>query len=223
LLDSLGFNLTQADVIKGVITALVLLIAVVGHEIMHGLSAYKYGDSTAKNAGRLSINPIKHIDPVGTVVVPLMLLIAGSPFLIGWAKPVPVDIRHIIVSNRSYNGAIVVSLAGVAYNFAFAIVASLLIGFFIGGGSMMNEIIAYFLLQAVIINVVLGVFNLLPIPPLDGSQALSYIGAKFGVSSIGEFFDKIGNYGMIIIIVILVTPLKVVLFAPVTFLINILL
>lgn len=222
MLDSLGFNLTQADIIKGVITAAVLLIAVVGHEIMHGLSAYKYGDSTAKDAGRLSINPIKHIDPVGTIIVPLMLLFAGSPFLIGWAKPVPVNIRYIIQSTRSYNGAIVVSLAGVAYNFAFAIIASLLIGFFLGGGSMINEIIAYFLLQAVIINIVLGVFNLLPIPPLDGSQALSYIGAKFGVSAIGEFFDKIGGYGMIFIIIILVTPLKVVLFTPISFLINLL-
>lgn len=213
MLDNI--SLTPESLIKGAIAVIVLLIAVIGHEIMHGAVANKYGDSTAKDAGRLSINPIKHIDPFGTILVPLMLFLANSPFLFGWAKPVPVNIMRVL-EKGGYNGAVAVALAGVAYNFALAIVASLLLSFMVGmeAGLAVN-IFAYFLIQMVVFNVVLGVFNLLPIPPLDGSQALSYLALKLGIADIARFFNKIERYGMIFLIIILVTPLKMIIFYPV--------
>ena len=103
-----------------------LAVAIIGHEIMHGFVAYKYGDMTAKYEGRLSVNPIVHIDPIGTIVVPLLLFVAGSPFLFGWAKPVPVNIWTVI-RNGGYNGAIAVALAGIAYNLILAVSASFLL------------------------------------------------------------------------------------------------
>jgi len=120
--------LSDVEVVKITAIVLSLAVAIIGHEIMHGYVAYRFGDPTAKDAGRLSINPIVHIDPVGTVVVPLLLYISGAPFLFGWAKPVPVNIRTVIY-NGGYMAAVAVALAGVTYNFALAVVASLLLGF----------------------------------------------------------------------------------------------
>jgi len=213
-----SFDLSLASLLKGSLIALALMVAIIGHEIMHGYIAYKYGDSTAKDNGRLSINPIKHIDPLGTIIIPLLLFIANAPFLFGWAKPVPVNI-HTVVNNGGYNGAIAVSLAGVAYNFSLAVFASFLVGF-VDGEGLFWGMLTYFLIQLTVYNVLLGVFNLLPLPPLDGSQALAYLGLKFGNSQIARFFNKIERYGMIILIVILVTPLKMIIFAPVSFILG---
>lgn len=218
-----SFSLTPETLIKGAVAVVVLLIAIIGHEIMHGAVAYKYGDSTAKDAGRLSINPIKHIDPIGTIIVPLMLFIANSPFLFGWAKPVPVNIMRVL-EKGGYNGAMAVAVAGVAYNFALAIVASIILSSMVGmeAGLVVN-LLAYFLIQMVVFNVVLGVFNLLPIPPLDGSQLLSYLTLKFGIQDVARFFNKIETYGMIFLIIILVTPLKMIIFYPVNVILYLLL
>lgn len=186
----------------------VLLIAIIGHEIMHGLVALKYGDTTAKFAGRLSINPIKHIDIFGSILLPLGLFLLNAPFLFGWAKPVPVDIRRVI-ENGDYNGAIAVSLAGIAYNLFIALLAAIILRTFFSSVGDSGElqgisaIIAYFLALCIIYNVVLAVFNLLPIPPLDGSQAVGYLSLKFGSDKIPLFFNKIERFGILILMAIL--------------------
>ncbi len=186
----------------------VLLIAIIGHEIMHGLVALKYGDTTAKIAGRLSINPIKHIDIFGSILLPLGLFLLNAPFLFGWAKPVPVDIRRVI-ENGDYNGAIAVSLAGIAYNLFIALLAAIILRTFFSSVGDSGElqgisaIIAYFLALCIIYNVVLAVFNLLPIPPLDGSQAVGYLSLKFGSDKIPLFFNKIERFGILILMAIL--------------------
>lgn len=181
----------------------VLLIAIIGHEIMHGFVALKYGDTTAKIAGRLSINPIRHIDIFGSILLPLGLFLLNAPFLFGWAKPVPVDIRKVI-ENGDFNGAIAVSLAGIAYNLFIALLAAIILRtFFTGELQGANAIIAYFLVLCVIYNVVLAVFNLLPIPPLDGSQAVGYLSLKFGSDKIPLFFNRIERFGIVILMAIL--------------------
>jgi len=190
-----------------------LLIAIIGHEIMHGWVAYKYGDHTAKSAGRLSINPLVHIDPMGSIFVPLMtyylpvLLFGSAGFLFGWAKPVPVNMQTVI-RNGGYTAAMQVSLAGIAYNLFMATLFSVILttmytpetkdSFFI--------LLAWSLVQ---INVVLAVLNLLPIPGFDGSHFVSYVALKFKIYKVAEFFAKAEPYGMIVIIIILMTPLKI--------------
>ncbi len=186
---------------------LALMIGIIGHEIMHGYTAYKYGDDTAKNQGRLTINPISHVDPMGTIVLPALLLLTGSPFMFGWAKPVPVN-TYTVLRNGGYWGMIVVSLAGIVYNFALAFLAA----FLINSGND-SGILGYFLLQLVIYNVLLGVFNLLPIPPLDGANALGYFSRIMKLNYIANFLDKYQKYGFFVLILIIATPLSQPLFA----------
>jgi len=207
------------DLLKIVASVLALAIAIIGHEIMHGWVAYKYGDTTAKNAGRLSINPLIHVDLVGTIIVPAsmyflpMLLGSDGGFLFGWAKPVPVNMATV-VSNGGYNGAIGVALAGIAYNITLAIVASIALKAMPSPTDYITLFISNFLLYTVIYNIVLALFNLLPIPPLDGSQALGYLFRKLNMHAPADFMDSIGQYGMIILILIIATPLSNIVFAP---------
>ena len=220
------------DLLKIATAVIALLIAIIGHEIMHGWVAYKYGDMTAKNAGRLTINPISHIDPVGSLLVPAMMYFipmlfgSDSGFLFGWAKPVPVNIRTV-VNSGGYNAAMQVSLAGITYNFilaALASVALLSMSQPLVSDSMFYVFAYLLVMQLVIINVVLGVFNLLPIPQFDGAHFLSYLALKFDYDAIAEWFFKMERYGMIIVLVILVTPInQYVLFMPVQFVLHLLL
>ncbi len=204
------------DLLKILAAVLALAVAIIGHEIMHGWVAYIYGDTTAKNAGRLSLNPLVHVDMVGTIIVPfamyfLPILLGGeSGFLFGWAKPVPIN-TSTVIRNAGYNGAMQVDLAGIVYNFTLAAVASIII-------VMMSQpttadslayVFAYiFVLKLLVINVVLGVFNLLPIPQFDGAHFIMHLSLKYRVNSIAEFFYKNERYGMIIVLVVLMTPLK---------------
>ncbi|HEX5329126.1 site-2 protease family protein [Sulfuricurvum sp.] len=194
-----------------------LLIAIIGHEIMHGWVAYKYGDTTAKNQGRLSINPLIHIDPFGSILVPLMtyfipmLLGAESGFLFGWAKPVPVN-THTVLRNGGYNAAMQVSLAGIAYNIFLATLASVVLVSLAqpSESDSLLYIFGYlFVMKLLLINVVLAVFNLLPIPGFDGAHFITYMSLKYKIRAVAEFFVKAEPYGMIAIIIILVTPLKI--------------
>jgi Zn-dependent protease len=205
--------MNSTDFLPILASIIALLIAIIGHEIMHGWVAYKYGDHTAKSAGRLSINPLVHIDPMGSIFVPLMtyylpvLLFGTAGFLFGWAKPVPVNMQTVI-RNGGYTAAMQVSLAGIAYNLFMATLFSVILttmytpetkdSFFI--------LLAWSLVQ---INVVLAVLNLLPIPGFDGSHFVSYVALKFKIYKVAEFFAKAEPYGMIVIIIILMTPLKI--------------
>lgn len=207
-----------AEILNIVATIIALIVAVVGHEIMHGLVALKYGDDTAKNEGRLSINPIKHIDLVGTIIVPALLYISNAGFIFGWAKPVPVNIRKVIL-NGGENGAIAVSLAGIAYNLLLALISSILISFFNEANSLFFLLL---LTQLVFINIVLAVFNLWPIPPLDGANALMHIASKFKFYKVVDFYQKIFPYGMIILIIVLITPIKIYFFMPIYYILILL-
>jgi len=212
------------EIVKIVATVIALVVAIIGHEIMHGYMAYRYGDNTAKNARRLSINPFVHIDPVGTILIPAVLYFSGAPFLFGWAKPVPIDTKEII-KNSGYKGAINVSLAGIYYNFTLAIFASILLKYmdFSSVDSMFKYFIGMFILQSLIYNVVLGFFNLMPIPPLDGAHAVTYFAAWNRWGKIVNFYNSIDRYGMVILILIIATPASNYFFAPVRYIIDILL
>ncbi len=212
--------MSELQILKIVASILALVVAVVGHEIMHGWVAYRYGDMTAKLAGRLSINPIKHIDPVGTILVPGILYATGAPFLFGWAKPVPIDMNTVI-RNGGYGGAIAVSLAGITYNLALAALLATLLPLAYPPHSMTGAFIYLFLVQSVMLNVVLAVFNLWPIPPLDGSQALHFLAAKLGWRGFVEAYEKVYPYGMFILFAILFTPLSQILFAPVGWILKV--
>ena len=220
------------DILKIVAAVLALAIAIIGHEIMHGWVAYMYGDTTAKNAGRLTINPISHIDLVGTIIVPATLYFlpilfgAQSGFLFGWAKPVPIDMYKVI-QRGGYNAAIQVDLAGIVYNFtlgAFSAIALTAMSAPTTADSLFY-VFAYILMyQSLIINVVLGVFNLLPIPQFDGGHFLMHLALKYKINGVAEFYYKNERYGMLIVLVILMTPLKdYLLFIPVQTIINLLL
>jgi len=220
------------DLLKIAAAVFALAIAVIGHEIGHGLVAYAYGDNTAKNAGRLSINPLIHIDLVGTILVPttmyfLPILLGGeSGFLFGWAKPVPINTATVI-QNGGYNGAMQVDLAGIVYNFTLAVFASIALLSLdkpMSGDGILYIFTYIFILQLLVINVVLGVFNLLPIPQFDGAHFIMHLSLKHKLKSIAEFFYKNERYGIIIVLIVLMTPLKdYLLLMPVQTIITLLL
>ncbi|MEO1958898.1 MAG: site-2 protease family protein [Nautiliaceae bacterium] len=207
---------------------LAFLIAIIGHEIMHGAVAYYYGDESAKREGRLSINPIKHIDPFGSIVFPLFLYISqkltgvADPIVFGWAKPVPVNILKVI-QNGGYLGAVAVSIAGVTYNFLLALIAATFIKFFYPPTDLISLWMSVFLFYMVVVNVILGVFNLTPLPPLDGANAIKYLALHFKIEGVVRFYNKIEPYGMIILMIILFTPLSNIIFTPAHILITLLL
>lgn len=146
---------------------LVLIISVIAHEVAHGAAAYAFGDPTAKNQGRLTLNPLKHIDMFGSVILPALLYFTQAGFLFGWAKPVPYNPYNL--RNRRL-GEFCVSIAGIATNFAIAIIFSIVIKFAVVLG--LSQPVIDLMLYIILLNVTLAVFNLVPIPPLDGSKIL---------------------------------------------------
>lgn len=166
-----------------------LLYSVIIHEIAHGFVAYLFGDNTAKQEGRFSLNPLRHLDPMGT----LMLFIAGF----GWAKPVPVNYRNL---RNVRLGLIFVSLAGCAANIFMAVLAILIMQLpFIAGNQLFVAILAI----VIKINIILGSFNLIPIPPLDGSKIVM----GFAPARMQYFMARIEPYGFFILIALLFTGL----------------
>ncbi len=169
----------------------VLVFAVVMHEVAHGYVAYRLGDPTALNAGRLTLNPIPHIDPIGTIILPLMLSLTGGP-TIGWAKPVPVNFGYFRHPRRD---SILVSIAGVTTNMAIALVAAALYRVLAPDAS---NPIAILLVMTCVINVWLAAFNMIPIPPLDGSHVF----AEFLSPRAAEKYMSLGRFGILIIFVL---------------------
>ena len=170
-------------------------MSVVIHEVMHGFAAEYFGDHTARHAGRLTLNPIAHIDLFGSIILPAVLFISKAPFLFGWAKPVPYNPENL--TNRRW-GTIAVAVAGVAANFLIAIIFGLIIRFSIA----FNLPEGFYTITStiVIVNLALGLFNLVPIPPLDGSKIL------FSLLPY-SFYKVIGlieRYGFIFLLVFIV-------------------
>jgi Zn-dependent protease len=145
----------------------VLIISVMAHEIAHGAAALYFGDPTAKNQGRLTLNPLKHIDLFGSIILPVLLYLTNSGFLMGWAKPVPYNPYNL--RNRRL-GEFCVSIAGILTNFLIAIIFAVVIRFAVSLG--LSQPVIDLMLYIILLNVTLGIFNLIPIPPLDGSKIL---------------------------------------------------
>ena len=206
-------------VIKYSALIIAFLIAIIGHEIMHGAVAKYYGDDTASKEGRLSINPIKHIDPFGSIIFPLLLFISqklagvNDPVIFGWAKPVPVNIFKV-VENGGYLAAVAVSLAGITYNFFVALIAATLIHLVYPPQEIVSLFFFLLFYYLVVVNVILAVFNAMPIPPLDGANAIKYLSLHFRWEGIVRFYNKIEPYGMLILLIILFTPIANYIFLP---------
>jgi len=174
-----------------------LVIAITFHEAAHGFVAHRLGDNTAYQLGRVSFNPLKHIDPFGTVILPGILLLSHSPFLFGYAKPVPVNFRNL---NHPRLDMVWVALAGPATNIALALIAALAIHALPFAPASTAQWLADNLKNALIINVVLAVFNMLPIPPLDGGRVA--VGLLPNV--LAYPLSRLEPYGMLILIGILI-------------------
>lgn len=178
------------------LSIVILLFSVIVHEVMHGLVALKFGDTTAQRMGRLTLNPLPHIDLVGTILFPALLMITSSPILFGWAKPVPVNPLNFSDLRK---GELFVSSAGILANFSLAILAAVLYHIFsiLPTPTLILELLHY----AVSINLVLGIFNLFPIPPLDGSKVLM---SQLPYNLAREY-QKLEQYGFLLLLILLFT------------------
>ena len=187
-----------------------LALAIILHEIAHGWVANYFGDPTAKNLGRLTMNPVSHIDPIGTIAVPALLMISGSPFLFGWAKPVPVMIHRL---RNPRTDMIWVALAGPGANLIMAICwmifAKLVIAFMDPASSSFTFLLGV-VEKGMLINILLMVFNLLPMLPLDGGRVLHGLLPQ----EVGDKFAKTEPFGMLIVVVLLATGILSSIISP---------
>lgn len=179
-----------------IFSLIILLFSVIIHEIAHGFVALLLGDTTAKREGRLTLNPIKHLDPIGSVVVPLLLLLMNSGIVFGWAKPVPINPYNF--KDQKY-GQAKVALAGPAVNFLIAIIFGIIIRFIPEQASLFYQNLLITFGFIVWINLLLGVFNLVPIPPLDGSHIL-FTFLPNSSQKIKIFFSRYGLFFLLIFI-----------------------
>ena len=190
------------------IAAIPIVFAITVHEVAHGLVAKQFGDRTAEMQGRLSLNPIRHIDPIGTVLVPALLLLLGG-FLFGWAKPVPVDSRNM---RNPRSNMVWVTAAGPAANVVMAVIWAFLMML---SQDMELGTIGEWVWNmgriGILINVMLAVFNMLPIPPLDGGQVLTNLLPPGPAST---FMERIAPYGLFIVLGLLATGILSKLIGP---------
>ena len=177
-----------------------LIIAIVFHEVSHGLVANALGDPTARQRGRLSFNPVKHVDPFGTLLLPMVLAVSGAP-IFGWAKPVPVVAQRL--RNPRWD-MILVALAGPGMNLALALVTAVLLALLVAAApsGLLWAFIGQNLLNFLAINVFLAIFNMLPLPPFDGGHVVEGLLPR----RIAVHYRKLWRYSLILLIVLLVLP-----------------
>jgi Zn-dependent protease len=185
----------------------ILLFSIVVHEVAHGWVALWLGDPTARDAGRLTFNPIPHIDPIGSIAIPLLSYISAGSVFIAWAKPVPVNPAHF---RNFHRDDILVSIAGPFSNLLMAVFCSIfyilsvhILGSLMSAESDLQREMATFVISmfaaGITLNIFLAVFNLIPVPPLDGSHVLSLLLPE----KIGEQFRQIGFFGILIVIMLM--------------------
>jgi len=178
-----------------------ILIAITFHEAAHAYAAWRLGDDTALRAGRVTFNPLKHVDAFGTIVVPALLLVAGSPFLFGWAKPVPVAFNRL---TRPRRDMALVAVAGPLTNVMLAFASAMLLHLVWLAPEPTSRWLAQTLYQSLVLNLVLAIFNLLPIPPLDGSRIL--LSVMPGV--LARPYAKLERFGLLILLgLVFVVPM----------------
>jgi Zn-dependent protease len=179
------------DLIQAIFSIAVLIFSVVAHEVSHGYMAQYLGDPTARLAGRLTMNPIKHIDPIGSILVPIVTVLMPGGFVFGWAKPVPYNPYNL---RDAKWGDAKVALAGPLTNLAIAFIFAMFLRL---GGDLFTGPMQTLMHTIVIINIVLAIFNLVPIPPLDGSKVLMNA-LPFRYRYIGDYLER---YSLVFILI----------------------
>lgn len=181
-----------------VIFIVILLFSIILHELAHGVVADRLGDPTARVNGRLTLNPLPHLDPLGSIILPFVLILSGSGMLFGWAKPVPVDIYNLKKPRRDMA---LIAFAGPLTNVAIAFIASLILRLLIvTGPSTGGLLLADILVMAVRLNIVLALFNLIPIHPLDGFKV---VGGLLSREKASEWYG-LERYGLIFLLLLII-------------------
>jgi Zn-dependent protease len=176
-----------------------VLLAITLHEAAHGFAAWRLGDDTAYRLGRVSANPLRHVDPVGTVLIPGMLFLSGSSFLFGYAKPVPVQVRNLRNPRRD---SMLVAAAGPVANLLIALASAILINAALVLPEQAKHWAGHTLLNSISLNIALAVFNLLPIPPLDGSRVLLGLLPK----GLAEAYGRLFHFGLLLVLGLIFLP-----------------
>jgi Zn-dependent protease len=195
------------DVFSALIAFAIVLLSLTVHEAAHAWTAERLGDPTARLLGRVSLNPLVHIDPIGTLLLPLIAAVSGLP-IIGWAKPVPVNINRLRHHRRDF---MIVAAAGPISNLAQAVVGGLLFQTVTGSGSV-SGLLPFVLFQYVQINLLLAFFNLIPIPPLDGGNVLAGLLPESGAA----LLDGLRQWGFVLLYVLMLTGILSRLILPPT-------